>query len=143
MRRNVFFSDYALKNTMHQKGGLCSQYINFLDPCITMEECVANLLIFWIHTLQGWNVQPKMQIFDTMHYNGGMCSQFVNDLDPCITVDECVTKIANFWTMHYNEGMCSQFINFLDPFITVEECVAKILNCWINSLQRRNVQPIY
>ena len=44
------------KNTMHYNGGMCSQNIIFLDPCITMEECVAKMLIFWTHALQWRNV---------------------------------------------------------------------------------------
>ena len=108
---------------MHYSGGMCSQKYEFLDPCITMEEYVANLLIFWTHALQWRNVKPKIQSFGPMNYNGGMCSQYINFLDTCITVEECV----------------AQKYEFLDPCITMEKCVANLLIFWTHSLQWRNV----
>ena len=65
---------------MHYSGGMCSQYINVLDPGITMEESVAN------------------NIFGTMHFNGGMYSQYINLLDPSIPVEESVANILIIWT---------------------------------------------
>ena len=64
---------------MHYSGGMCSQDINFLDPCITMEECVA-----------------KIVIFGPMHYNGGVCSKHNNFLDTSITAEEYIANISIF-----------------------------------------------
>ena len=66
---------------MHPSGEMCSQYFNFLDPCVTVEECVANILIF-----------------GPVHYSGGMCSQNFEFLDQCIAAEECVANILISWT---------------------------------------------
>ena len=66
----------------HQSGGMCTQYINFLDPCITAEEFVANTLIFGL-----------------MHYSGGMCRQNLEFLDLFITAEDCIGP------KHYGGGL--------------------------------------
>ena len=35
--------------SMHFSGGMCSQNCDFWDRWITMEECVAKIVIFWTH----------------------------------------------------------------------------------------------
>ena len=40
----------------HYGGGVYSQYVNFLDPCITVEEGVAKNMNFWTNALQQRNV---------------------------------------------------------------------------------------
>ena len=114
---------------MHYSGGMCSQKCKFLDPCITMEECVANILIFWTHALQWRNVQPKKKIFGPMHYNGGMCSLYIKFLDQCITVEECVAEI-----MHYRGEICSQYFSFQNHTLQLRNVwVAEYMNFWTHA----------
>ena len=83
---------------MHYSGGMCSQKCKFSDPCISMEECVANTLVFWTNALRWRMFSQNCDFFGPMHYSGGMCSQNCEFLDPCIIMEECVAKIVIFWT---------------------------------------------
>ena len=37
---------------MQYSGGMCGQYISFLDPRITVEEFLVKTVNFWTHALQ-------------------------------------------------------------------------------------------
>ena len=65
--KNVNFWTHALQwmnvkpkmvilGPMHYNVRVCSQLINFLDICITVEEYVAKNVNFWIHAIQWRNV---------------------------------------------------------------------------------------